>query len=295
LAEGAHQVVRKVKDRNVFSVDDLKHYDLQLLISNYEFQMCVIDTRDQKCLLLEDYTFNELLETDALTKAIFKLFEGHHLLMAGYWNEIKVAIRNQKFHLVPREIFEKNNLPTYLQLNGNIDTDTEYITYYEHKDASTVCVFAINSAIKQRLDSIYINRQVTYIHQSSAIIEGLLHDYKHHKTDADLVLLFGRDNLIITRITNNKLEFLNRFLLVDEQDAVKYTLTVMKELGISPDRANVELRGEIYDSDSRYQSLYKYIHALSFCKKPSYLTFSFEFDELKEHAFSDLYGMYLCR
>jgi len=289
---GTHQLINKIKDPN-FSVDDLAYYTLSLLVGRNDFQFCVTDTRENRCLILEDYQFESTLSADELTDVLFRLFESHHILMAGFWKAVKLVIKNQKFTTLPSSAFSPDNLRNYLKMSTGIDEPADEFFYYKHVQSDAVSVFAIDNKITSRLRAIYPTLSIQVIHHGSALIEGIQRhkDYTH---DRDMFLHVDHTHLSIVVTDNGEFIYYNRFAYQNAKDILKYVLMVMHELGLHQENTKVLVWGELTPNSDTFLELYNYIRNVSFGGKPSYLRFSFVFDEVADHQYFDLYSIYAC-
>ncbi len=289
---GNYHLVNRLKDTN-FSIDDLTHYNLSLLVGRHDFQFCVIDTRNNKCLLLEDYELEGISSTNVLIDTLYKLFEGHHLLMAGYWKSVKLAMKNQKFAVLPAKLFSSDNLRDYLKLSTEVDNELDDFYYYKHIQSEAVCVFAAERKIIERVRSIYPTLTVQVVHHGSAFMEGIQshRDFTYYK---DLYIYIGRNNFSLVITEDNKLLLYNRFPYDKEQDIVKYTMLAMQEMGMGQQETKAIVWGNISANSPHFKALHKYIKNISFGGHPSYLNFNYTFDEVPDHQYFDLYSIYVC-
>lgn len=292
VAAGSHKLINRIKDTN-FSIDDLTHYSLSILVGKYDLQFCVSDTRDNRCLLLEDYTFGDTLSGNRLSDSLYKLFESHELLMAGYWKSIKLAIKNQKFTLIPSTLFSRDNLPHYLHMSAEIDEDIDSFYYYKHVQSEVVLVFAAEKNVIERIRSIYPTRSLQVLHQGSALIEGI-QSHRDFTNNRDMYIHIGRTHFSIVVTENNRLLYYNRFSYQDSQDIIKYTMMVMQEMNLDQNSSKVLVWGNVKVNSEHFRQLYRYIRNISYGSKPSYLKFSYVFDELSDHQYFDLYSIYVC-
>lgn len=286
---GTHTLVRKIKDPQ-FSIDHLNQYDLLLLAGRYDFQFCVTDAHSRRCLLLEDYTFPEGLSD--LAEAYFPLFEAHHLLMAGYWNRVKLAVKNQHFTLVPEAYFSAENAGHYLTLATNTPTDQYSVSYYRHRQSDAVMVFGAEKRLVERLKSFYPSQTVQLLHQGSVFAESV-QQLTTGSESRTMYINIGRQYFGIVVVEGRKLIFYNRFGYSSSEDIVKYTLTTLQKLGMSQNDTEVQVWGNVSGKSDHYAALYRYIRQLSYGTKPSLMEFSHAFDEAPDHQYFDLYSMHL--
>jgi len=287
-----HKLVRKIKDAK-FNVDNLHLYNLLLLIGPRDFQLAVTDRESNQCLLLEEYRFRGVKDYDQLIQILHRIFDDHHLLMAGFWKTVRVSIKNKKFTLVGSPLFAEENLFDYLSVNCRVNRSSEGLFYYKHSKTNAVNVFAANKKLIDWLSEIYQNLSIEVIHQGSALIEGVL-TIDGNSPDQRMFLYIDRAVVHVIVVRDSKLEYYNQFTVKSPDEATKYILLVIKALGLDPNSSKVMVWGAISSKSSFYQLLYKYIKNISFGHKPPTLKFNYVFDEVLDHQYFDLYSMNLC-
>ena len=287
-----YTLTHRVEDKK-FSIDHLTHYSLLLLVGSHDFQFCITDTREGGCMIIEDYALADGLSPEQRTQAIHHLFEEHTLLMAGYWQTVKLAVKNRKCTLIPETFFSSEKLPHYLPLSVSVDAEHDGHYYYRHVQSKAVNVFAANKKMVERIRSLYPSLDVPVIHQGSALVEGVQgnRDFTYYK---DIYLHIDRDYFSIVVTEDNDLLFYNQFPYSSSQDIVKYTLTVMKAMKMSQDDSRVILWEALPASSEHFQVLYRYVRNLEYGTRPTYLNFSYAFDEIPDHRYFDLYGLHVC-
>lgn len=286
------KLVQKVKDEK-FDVDNLHQYNLQIQIGARDFQVAVVDSETNQCLLLEDYILASVKNYSELKEVLVEIFEGHHLLTAGFWKKVRIAIKNNKFSLIPSSLFVKTALEEYLSLNSSINTSVEDILYYKHIQTDAICVFGINKLLHTWLKGLYPNTELGFIHQSSTMIEGVM-NYASQHNDQPLFLYIDRFKLHAITMKNGKLEYYNQFVIKEFNDYIRYIMLVMKGLRRDQKSSDVVLWGYIGRESAHYNEFYKYISNISFGDRPDYLKYGFVFDEVQDHQYLDLYSIHLC-
>ena len=292
VSNKGYKLLKKIKD-DKFDVDRLHLYNLYVLIGNRDVQLVVVDNSESRCLLVEDYVLAETNAYNHLIAILDKLFDDHHLLKAGFWSSVKLGLKNNKFSLVPSKLFSEEALYDYLRLNCKIDPVNDQLLYYKHLSSEAVNTFAVNKKLFNWLKTIYPNKEIGLIHQSSALIEGVLSELKNHPKDS-LFVYIDRFKLHVIASKNNRLEYYNQFQIKDFSDYIKYIMLVMKGLGRDQKNTNVTIWGYIGRQSQHYLEFEKYIKNLSFGERPRYLKFNYMFDELEDHHYFDLYSLHLC-
>ena len=288
----SYKLIKKIKD-DKFNIDNLHHYSLILQIGIRDFQLCVVDSRNNNCLILEDYILGSIKSYRELTGVLENIFDDHHLLKAGFWKNVKVAFKNNKFSLVPAPLFSNSYTPDYLKLNVKIDESKEEFLYYKHIKTDAVNTFAVNKILFQWLNKLYPNIKLGFIPQSSGLIEGVLSQLKHYKPN-NLFLYVDRFKLHIITTRDGKLEYYNQFVIKQFSDYIKYIMTVLQGLGHDQKKTPVVLWGYIGKQSPHFHEFAKYIKNLSFGDRPDFLKYGYIFDELQDHHFFDLYSLHLC-
>lgn len=292
IHSATYKLVKRIKDSN-FDVDQLHHYCLSMQIGIRDFQMSITDTRNDVCLLLEDYILQDVKTINARLQVLAKLFENHHLLMAGFWNSIKLSLKSHKFSLVPATHFLEDSVRDYLLLNCTINDSVESEFTYKHTSSNVVNVFAADKRLVSWIDSLYPNKDIEVIHQGSALIEGIL----KYNTEADSKIVYcilDRGIMHVFVSENHKLHYYNQFSIKEAKDYVKYVMLVFKEFNLNQRTQKVVLWGNITKSSDHYRLFSKYIGNISFGKRPANLKFNYHFDELADHQYFDLLSVYLC-
>lgn len=286
-----YHLVRKVKS-NKFNVDHLSQYSLYFLLGKQHFKFCILDTKSSSCLLLEDYLIGSNDQPDEIVDTLKVIFETHHLLNAGFWSSVKLAFLGPKSVLVPNHLFEKNTLSEYLKMNCQLDAEEGHY-YFKHNTGKMVNVFAANKKIISWFKDQYPNINLHLIHHSSALIEGVPRQQDASRQKS-MSLFINIDSTEILVHENDKLLYCNQFNYHSPEELLNYVMVVMNQLGLDANVSKVQLWGNVNNQSEYFKILYKYIRNVSFGKRPSGLKFSFEFDEIDEHQYFDLFGLYYC-
>lgn len=287
-----YKLVKRVKDSK-FDVDQLHHYCLSMQIGIRDFQLSITDTQTNTCLLLEDYILQDVKTINARLQVLAKLFENHHLLMAGFWHSIKLSLKSHKFSLVPATHFVEDSIRDYLLLNCTVNDNVEGEYTYRHSSSNVINVFAADKRLINWLQSLYPNKEIEIIHQGSALIEGIL---KYNTKDETKIVfcILDRGIMHVFVSENHKLHYYNQFSIKEAKDYVKYIMLVFKEFNLSQRTQKVVLWGNLTKASDHYKLFTKYIGNISFGKRPDLLKFNYHFDEIADHQYFDLMSVYLC-
>jgi hypothetical protein len=98
-----YRLIKKIKDER-FDVEHINQYSLLIHVGPRDLQVGIIDSANDKMLLLEDYVFPSLSSQEELLDVLEALFDDHALLRAAFWKSVRVSIKNNKFVQVPEDL-----------------------------------------------------------------------------------------------------------------------------------------------------------------------------------------------
>ena len=286
-----HKLIKKIKDEK-FDEEKLQRYTLLTQIGAKDFQAAVIDNDDNRLIFFEDYVFNDVNSQAELQEALESLFDSHEYLSAGFWKEVRISIKNNKFIQVPSALFIESAADEYLRFNAIVDSEKESVHICRNTKTDAVTIFALQNDPLQWLRKVYVNTTFKLFHQSAALIEGVL-EYPSPGASQPLYVYVDRFKLHVLFVQEGKLIYYNQFLIKQFSDYVKYIMLVMKAMGMDQNTSRVVLWGYIGKNSPHYQEFIKYIRNVSFGARPTHVKFGYLFDELQEHHYFDLYTLNL--
>ena len=286
----SYKLIKKIKDER-FDEEKLHQYTLLINIGVRDFQVAVLDGDDSRLIFFEDYVMGDLASPEDLVSQLQLLFEAHPLLLAGFWKQVKVGFKNTKFVQVPSSLFVESSAGEYLKFNSHFDSNNEVVLFNEQKSGA-ITVFAIYRNVYEWLSQLYANTKLNFIHQSSALIEGVT-QATAVSANQTLYLYVDRFKLHLLSVKNGHLIYYNQFVIKQFSDYIKYIMLVLKALNMDQQKSKIVLWGYIGKSSPHYNEFVKYIRNVSFGERPGNLKFGYLFDELQEHHFFDLYSLSL--
>ena len=287
-----YKLIKKIRDER-FDEELIHQYCLLIHIGSRDLQIGVVDSEQDRMLLLEDYVFPSLASHEELITILDLLFEEHPFLQAAFWKSIKISIKNNKFVQVPEGLFLEEAKHEYLKFNANVDTNEE-VLHIHNTRTKAVTVFAFPKNLKLWLEELYPGKPVIYLHQSAVLIEAVM-DFAKNRKENPLYIYVDRFKLHIISCKQGQLLFYNQFIIKQFSDYIRYIMLVMKSLHMNQATSQVMLWGYIGKNSPHYQEFYKYINNVVFGHRPKFLHFGYMFDELQDHHFIDLYGMHLLK
>ena len=280
------RLLRKAKDPK-FNIDDLEHYNLMLQAGFSDIQLCITDSRKNRILLLEDYVMPGVTNHIESVECLDCLFDDHHLLLAGFWNKIKVLVKNKRYSLVPKDLFVEENAKDYIRTNAPLnDHQHEYFHNY-YKDLSLVNAFAVSNQVINFIDKTYKSKKVQYFHQGSAFINGFNRYFEGDKLN-NVCLYLDRFVLHIAVFKKGKFRFYNQFPVKKFEDYIRYANYVIEELSINRMMDKFHVWGYLGGNSKHFKILKKNYPTLELGERPKGIKMGYVFDEIPEHKYFDL-------
>ncbi|GHN02960.1 hypothetical protein WSM22_44490 [Cytophagales bacterium WSM2-2] len=286
-----YKLIKKIKDER-FDDEQLHEQSLIIQTGPKDFQVAVIDSNN-RLMLLEDYAMGNVQSHNELLAALKDLFDSHALLKAGFWKEVKIGIKNNKFCQVPTPLFDESLSKDYLKLNASVDFSKERVLHCGNQKNDAITVFAIQEDLHQWLSDVYQNTTHKFYHQSCALVEGVLSVGKSGKNI--LFVYVDRFKLHVLSSVGGRLLYYNQFPINQFPDYIKYIMLVLKGLNMNQQNSEIVLWGYIGKSSPHYQEFIKYIRNVTFGGRPSFIKFGYMFDEVQDHHFFDLFSLHLLK
>jgi hypothetical protein len=281
------KLLHKEKDPK-FNIDNLEHYNLLLQVGFRDMQVCITDNRKNKIMLVEDYVMPDITSLDERVDCLECLFDDHHLLLAGFWNRIKVMVKNKKFSLIPSRLFLEENIQDYIHLNTKVDPTLENYFYYTHDLLDLTNVFTVNKAVIHFLtQQTYPSKGVQFYHQSSAFINGFQR-YFGSSSGKVIAIYLDRFMLHIAYLLDGKFQFYNQYPIKKFDDYFRFIGHVINEFSVNPLGDSFYIWGYFGRNSKHFRSLQSKYPTLELGGRPSDLSMSYVFDEIPEHHFFDL-------
>lgn len=285
-----YKLIKKIRDER-FDEDLIHQYELLIHIGMRDLQVGVVDTGENRCLLLEDYVFPNLASGEDLNQVLDELFEAHAFLRAAFWKSIRISIKNNKFVQVPEALFVDGSQAEYLRFNAHVGSGDE-VLWVANERIKAITVFAFPRDLKAWLLSLYPANPPVFIHQSAVLIEGIT-QFAGNKKESPLYIYVDRFKLHILSCPQGRLVYYNQFVIKQFSDYIRYIMLVLKSLNLDQSSSQVLLWGYIGKNSPHYHEFYKYIRNVIFGRRPRHLNFGYMFDEVQDHHFFDLYCMNL--
>lgn len=286
----SHKLVRRIKD-DLFDEEQLDLYNLYILAGSRDLQLAVADSRSGKFVVLEDHVFPDPSAEETYSVILRHLFDSHHLLQAGFWNDVTIGIKNPAFAQVPSILFDASTARELLELNTSLEPDAS-ILWNKSVSSEVTTVFSIPENLNSWLGNYYRKKEVRFVHHATALLAGAS---SVHRGNAHIYAFVDRFRFHLIAMEGSNLNYYNQFQIKQFSDYTRYLMLVMNQLGLNQLTTPVTLHGFVGKDSPHFQELKRYIRTLELGGRPLGSSWSPAFDEIQDHQFFDIFALQLTR
>ena len=255
-------------------------YNLYLLVGPTRLCLAAVDVERQKFVALEEY----MLTAGGLPA----LAAQHDFLALRGWNAVRLAVTGRAFTLLPAALFRAGDEAMALRLH-HTPAATETIRHTTHPGQELVNVFAADASLANWLAATH-GATGRLLHHTSALLAGLVHQ-RGAGAPRHLYLNPGQQELTLV-VLGQHLEYCNVFSCSTAEDVVYYTILVMQELGLDPDRDDVTVWGELTPDSAVFSLLRTYVRNVKFGARPGNVQYSYRLNDVFEYRYFDLFSLH---
>ena len=231
---------------------------LSIQVSLNGLSFCVLDTIKSAVLLSEKKTFNTSLTPYQLLKEIKDLFKKHSISQKEF-SEVIVIHQNNLFGLVPKPLFNPEELPNYIKFNTKI-LASDHIVFDEITSYDMVNVYVPFVNINNYVYELF--GEFIFKHVGTVLIESLLKSHTNGKSPVCYVHVSEKIMDIVV-ISQKRLLLYNSFSFDTKEDFLYYLLFTMEQLNLDTESVTLRLFGTIEEDDDVYTLCYEYIRQVS--------------------------------
>lgn len=243
-------------------IKNISNLKLSIQVSLSGLSFCILDTENNTITFLKTFSFNKKLNPNLVLDKLQHYFNTEAELKETF-NEVIVIHKNELSTLVPKALFNKDNLADYLKFNNKI-LSTDFITFDEIKLNDSINVYVPYININNYLYDVF--GEFTYKHFSSILIEEVLKAEKNADKPKMYVNICNEYFEVVV-VENGKLKFYNTFEYYTKEDFIYYILFTAEQLGLNPESLELIFTGNIDSKDELYAVAYKYIRFVFFSKR----------------------------
>lgn len=216
----------------------------------------VVDTIANTVVQHKKQEFKTTSTPYLLLKELKGLLNSEKLLSQGY-EKVSVIHRNHLFCLVPKSLFDKEELPNYLKFNTKLLANDQ-IVYDELFNQDIVCVYVPFTNVNNYLLECF--GEFEFKHNSMAMLQA-----SFYKKSSKIVCYVhvSPKFMELAVLEEKKLVLYNQFDYKTKEDFLYYVLFTYEQLGLSVEEVKLKLFGAIEEGDSIYNLCYTYLKKVS--------------------------------
>lgn len=246
-----------------------KSLSIQISLNGLSF--CVLDTDSQIVTHLNRINFDKRVTPFKLLDILKDQYTTEIALQQNF-KSVQVVHVSELATIVPKSLFDKDNLADYLKFNSKI-LKSDFIAYDTIETNNSISVYVpyinVNNFIYDQFGSF------TYQHVSTILINQILNVEKHSKEVLFYLHVYeGYFQTIL--VDHGALKLYNAFEFNSKEDFIYYVLFTIEQLQLDPETVKLVLIGDIYEHDELYSILYKYIRYVEFGKRFDNFTYQSE-------------------
>ncbi|GAB4510364.1 MAG: DUF3822 family protein [Allomuricauda sp.] len=219
---------------------------------------CVLDTVSHKILAFERVDFKSQLTPYLMLKELKEKL-GKQGEVGHNFSEVMVIHKNILFGLVPKPLFNKEELPNYLKFNTKIMAN-DLIAYDEIPNQDIVNVYVPYTNVNNYIFDLF--GEFEFKHSGTVLINTLLNQNRT-TTEPICYVQVSKGEMEMMVISDKKLLFYNQFEYKTKEDFLYYLLFSLEQLQIDLERVQLKLFGAVEEGDPTYDICYQYIKNVS--------------------------------
>ena len=239
-------------------------YKLSIQVSLNGLSFCVADTLRNTILLSEQLNFGKELSPFEVQRELKEMLRENKVLELNI-SETVVIHRNNLFSLVPKALFDKDELANYLKFNAKILAN-DLIEYDEIDSHEIVNVYVPYVNINNYIFDLF--GEFEFVHNGTVLLESLL---KSNGTSTEPVCFVhvSHQQMDMMVVSRKQLLFYNSFNFQTKEDFIYYILFSLEQLDLDPENVPLRLFGNLEEGDELYSICYEFVRHISIYEQDS--------------------------
>ncbi|MBT8178221.1 MAG: DUF3822 family protein [Eudoraea sp.] len=230
------------------------YYKLSIQVSLNGLSFCILDTIGNSITLSKRIDFGKELSPYEVLKELKTLIRKEGILNYTF-TDVVVIHRNTLFSLVPKALFDADELANYLKFNVKMLAN-DLAVYDEVSNYDLVNVYVPFVNLNNYIYELF--GEFEFKHHGTVLLDSLLNLHNKGKAPICYVHVDG-DQIDITVLEHKELLFYNSFYISSKEDFIYYLLFTLEQLKLDPETVKVRLFGTIEEEDDLYEIAYEYI------------------------------------
>jgi len=249
-------MIKKVINSPQGSSQEFLKLSIQIGLNGLSF--CILDTLRNKVISSEKKTFDKELDPHKLLNKVQDLFERHAITQKEF-SEVVVIHRNKLFGLVPRPLFNPDELSNYVKFNARLLAN-DHLEFDEITSYDMVNVYVPFVNINNYVYDLF--GTFIFKHVGTVLIESLLKAHTNGKGPVCYIHV-SEKMMDMVVVSQKKLLLYNSFPFDTKEDFLYYLLFALEQLALDTESVVLRLFGKIEEDDEIYELCHQYIRHIS--------------------------------
>lgn len=273
-----------------FDAKNILNYHLSLQVFLKGLSFCVLDREKNKFIALGHYYYKHIVSYNKILEIISQMFEENEILKLPYIHT-KIIFNTKKFTFIPSAFYKPKTTKQMFEFNHTIEKNEQLLTNYLFSNSSYV-LFAIPNFIKTWINKTIPNAKI--YHQSVPFIDEILLNTKTQPTQENIYINMHHSFFDVAFVKNACLKLYNSYTYKSDNDFKYFVLNIYDQLKLSPTTVPIIFSGFANKNDNKIEQIRKFVKHIGFFKKPLHFQYSFEFNSIEEHYFTNMLNLYQC-
>lgn len=279
---------------SAFDTEMIALCTLCIEVDERRIRFCIIKEENMECIWLEDYNFEKALSQEDLFEKLKRIFTGHLLWSSHHWKNVRITINSHPFCLIPRAVFDKESVNSYLEFAlGHPVPANHRVLYHELLVVNAYNVFSIPNLWYDWMLNHFQNSSITFYHLTSPLIIGSLVSHAEYEEVRIASVFFEKDYFTLIITEGTQLILCNRFQFSQPQEIVYIILFTLNQVNIHQEEVSVLVYGEISMASNLFEELSRFFPNLKLGSRPSTLKYNTQCSEIPGHRYFGLFNTYL--
>lgn len=264
-----------------FNIHNSEHYKLTLQILPDGFSFTVLDSVLKKYILLNHYQLDNN-EEDNIN--LGSLILSNDILKATY-SDFRIFIFTNNIVIIPLSFSNQDKNNDYANFNFNVNNS---ISFFCKSPFETIINYNVSNETNDLLVNIKYNS--LYPHAISVIKEAQIASLQKNIVNGLYVCILNQ-YIEVVAIKNNELQLFNIFRYKSNDDFCYYLNYLFELFKFGKDEVPIIFSGITLKNDSRILKAEQFFKKILYSKPSSQYLFSYRFNEIPQHHFSNLFIM----
>lgn len=273
-----------------FDINEIHNYHLSLQVNLKGFSFSVLNRTRNRFIALGHYVFTRVQSYKVLLEELNYIFSQSEVLRNDY-QHIKLIFATPKFTFIPSAFYSPEAEKEMFSFNHELSRNEELLRNYVYGNSSYV-VYSMPSFIKEWFLAKF--SQIKIYHQSCPMIEELILKNKLHDNSQRIYINVYAGFYDLSYIKDGELQLHNTFSYNTPTDWIYFLLNIYERLKLSPHNIPLYISGMIDKGDYKIEKARRFIKNIEFFNKPEHFEYSFGFNTVPDHYFTNLINLYQC-